>query len=163
MGIICFHNPDEPNGYLSNWWYSSFIVNGITFNSSEQYMMYCKAITFGDMETAQQILKTRSFSKMKALGRAVQGYDDSVWSSVRYNVVKQGVLQKFIQNPELAHQLISTGDNVLAECAVKDRIWAIGLSMTDPKRFDIGSWRGQNLLGKILMEVREELRSMGFR
>ena len=38
--IICFHNPDEENGYMSNWYISSFTVNGITFSSMEQYMMY---------------------------------------------------------------------------------------------------------------------------
>ena len=40
MQIICFHNPDEENGYLSNWYPSNFIVDGVHFSSMEQFMMY---------------------------------------------------------------------------------------------------------------------------
>ena len=46
--IICFHNPEEENGWLSNWYLSRFTVDGITFSSMEQYMMYMKAEVFGD-------------------------------------------------------------------------------------------------------------------
>lgn len=44
--IICFHQTYEENGYLSNWCESSFTIEGINFNSVEQYMMYKKAIVF---------------------------------------------------------------------------------------------------------------------
>ena len=47
---------------------------------------------------------------------------------------------------------------MIAECAVKDRIWGIGLSIKDENRLNIDKWRGQNLLGKILMSVREDIR-----
>ena len=49
MEIICFHNPDEENGYLSNWYESKFIVDHVKFSSMEQFMMYQKAImiTYG--------------------------------------------------------------------------------------------------------------------
>ena len=50
-----------------------------------------------------------------------------------------------------------TGDAVLAECAVRDQIWGIGLSMGDPNRFERSKWRGNNLLGYALMLVREQL------
>ena len=108
MEIICFHNPDEENGYLSNWYESKFIVDHVKFSSMEQFMMYQKACRFHDAS----------------------------------------VLKK---------QLKGTKTAILAECAVKDRIWGIGLSMKDLKRFDITQWRGQNLLGYALMEVRKRL------
>ena len=41
--VICFHNPNEGNGYLSNWYLSDFTVDGIRFSLMEQYMMYKKA------------------------------------------------------------------------------------------------------------------------
>ena len=41
--IICFHNPDENNGYLSNWYRCDFSAEGIRYSSMEQYMMYQKA------------------------------------------------------------------------------------------------------------------------
>ena len=64
----------------------------------------------------------------------------------------------FVQNfktPELKSKLKATGDAVLAEGAVRDCIWGIGLSMTDPKRLEMEKWRGQNLLGFALMMVRD--------
>ena len=56
MGIICFHNPDEENGYLSNWYPSCFRVDNINYSSMEQFMMYQKAICFKDSDMAAQIL-----------------------------------------------------------------------------------------------------------
>ena len=56
--VICFHNPDEENGYLSNWFRSDFIVNGICYTSMEQFMMHKKAICFSDDVVAAEILKT---------------------------------------------------------------------------------------------------------
>ncbi len=157
MEIICFHNPDEKNGYLSNWYPSVFIADGITFSSMEQYMMYQKAVCFGDAEAAAQILATDDVAAVKALGRAVSGYDDSYWNGIRQIVVYQGLLAKFSQNTELKEQLLSTGDAVLAECAAKDRIWGIGISMKDPDRLDRVKWKGQNLLGYALMMVRKRI------
>ena len=74
-------------------------------------------------------------------------------------VVYEGLIAKFSQNDELRKRLIDTGDSTLAECAVKDKIWGIGLSMTDPDRMDIAKWRGQNLLGYALMMVRSRLQA----
>ena len=157
MNIICFHNPDEENGYLSNWYLSPFTFDEVSFSSMEQYMMYRKALTFGDDKVASDILITSDVAKIKALGRLVSGYDESSWNGIRQIVVYEGLLAKFSQNPELKVQLKSTGDAILAECAVKDKIWGIGLSMHDPNRFDRRKWQGQNLLGYTLMMVRERL------
>lgn len=124
MNVICFHNPDEENGYLSNWYLSHFTVNGIDFSSMEQFMMYQKACHFHDEEIANDILHTDNVAEIKKLGRKVHN---------------------------------DTGDAVLAECAVRDQIWGIGLSMGDPNRFERSKWRGNNLLGYALMLVREQL------
>ena len=157
MNIICFHNPDEENGYLSNWYLSQFSVDEITFSSMEQYMMYKKAVCFQDYDTADRILEMEDVSQIKKLGRKVSNYDENSWNGVRQIVVYRGLLEKFGQNDELKKLLLETGDSVLAECAVKDRIWGIGLSMTDPDRLDRACWKGQNLLGYALMMVREAL------
>ena len=124
MNVICFHNPDEENGYLSNWYLSHFTVNGIDFSSMEQFMMYQKACRFHDEEIANNILHTDNVAEIKKLGRKVRN---------------------------------DTGDAVLAECAVRDQIWGIGLSMGDPNRFERSKWKGNNLLGYALMLVREQL------
>lgn len=120
-------------------------------------MMYRKAICFGDDKIAAQILATEDVAEIKTLGRLVAGYDENLWNGVRQIVVYEGLLAKFSQNPELKERLKSSGSAVLAECAVKDRIWGIGLSMCDADRFDRTKWKGQNLLGYALMMVREKL------
>ena len=157
MKIICFHNPSEENGYLSNWYPSRFSVNCITFSSMEQYMMYKKAVCFGDKDTADKILATNDVAKIKALGRLVANYNEKYWNGVRQIDVFEGLLAKFSQNEDLKKQLKATENCILAECAVRDKIWGIGLSMKDPKRLEIDKWNGQNLLGYALMMVRERL------
>lgn len=159
--VICIHAPDEANGYLSNWYLSDFSVSGVSYSSMEQYMMYQKALLFDDMEVAQQILATKNVGKIKALGRVVKNYDDILWNGMRQLIVYQGLLGKFKQSEELKEKLLATQNHILAECAVQDRIWGIGLSMKDERRFNIDDWQGQNLLGFSLMRVRETLRGGG--
>lgn len=157
MEVVCFHNPNEENGYLSNWYLSEFTVDGIAFSSMEQFMMYKKAVYFEDKIIAKQILEIEDVSKIKELGRLVSDYNDNYWSGIRQIVVYQGLTEKFRQNGDLKKLLLDTGKTVLAECAVRDKIWGIGLSMQDPDRFDRVKWRGQNLLGYTLMMVRDTL------
>lgn len=153
--VICFHNPDEANGYLSNWYLSDFEIDGIPYSSMEQYMMYQKSILFHDNEIAEQILSTSNVGKIKALGRSVKNYEDKVWNGLRQIIVFQGLIEKFRQNDDLKAKLLDTQEDILAECAVQDKIWGIGLSMKDDRRFDMEEWQGQNLLGFTLMKVRE--------
>lgn len=157
MNYVFFHNPNEENGYLSNWWLSDFILNDITFSSMEQYMMYSKAICFDDADVAAKILETTDVAKIKALGRSVKNYDDNHWNGVRQIIIYEGLIAKFSQNEKLKKKLKETEKAILAECAVKDRIWGIGLSMTDEDRFDRTKWKGQNLLGYALMKVRDKI------
>ena len=158
MNIRCFHNPDEENGYLSNWYISEFKIDSIKFSSMEQYMMYKKAIVFNDNKIAKEILETKDVSKIKALGRQVSNYNDTHWNGVRQIIIYKGLLEKFSQNKDLKKRLLNTGNDILAECAVQDKIWGIGLSMKDVNRWDMEKWRGENLLGFALMMVREDLR-----
>ena len=157
MNIICFHNPDEENGYLSNWYPVKFTVDSVAFSSMEQFMMHKKAVYFGDYNIAKRILASNDVAYIKELGRLVSNYNESYWNGIRQIVVFEGLLAKFSQNESLKKQLKATNGSVLAECAVKDRIWGIGLSMNDPNRLDINRWKGQNLLGYTLMMVRERL------
>ena len=105
MDIICFHNPNEENGYLSNWYPTHFTVEGIEFSSMEQFMMYQKAITFQDQTIAKEILQTKDSAKIKQLGRQVRNYNDHIWNGIRQIVVYEGLVAKFSQNEELKKQL----------------------------------------------------------
>ena len=131
MQIMCFHNPYEENGYLSNWYPVQFSVDGIDFSSMEQFMMYRKAQCFQDKKMADKILQTEDVAQIKKLGRDVKGYDENFWNGVRQIVVYEGLLAKFSQNHDLKEKLIGTDNAILVECAVKDQIWGIGLSMKD--------------------------------
>ena len=157
--VICFHNPDEANGYLSNWFLSDFEKDGVHFSSMEQYMMYQKAVLFKDSEIALQIMSTTDVGKIKAFGRSVGNYEETVWNGVRQIIIYEGLIEKFAQNNELRELLLATQQYILAECAVQDRIWGIGLSMKDENRFDMSKWNGQNLLGFSLMQVREQIQA----
>ena len=136
---------------------ADFMADGIKFSSMEQFMMYKKAECFGDRDIAKKILETRNGSRIKELGRLVSNYEESYWKGIRQIVVFEGLLAKFGQNDKLKTLLKGTGDSILAECAVKDRIWGIGLSMRDPERLEVSKWKGQNLLGYALMMVRERV------
>ena len=85
--IICFHNPGEKNGYLSNWYMSEFVMDEITFSSMEKYMMYQKAKTFQDQENLENILQSDDVAQIKEYGRRVKNYDDTVWNGVRQIIV----------------------------------------------------------------------------
>lgn len=155
--VYCFHNPDEPNAFLSNWFYQPFMVKGTRYTSVEQYMMAMKAITFKDTGAYNLIMQTDDFGAIKQLGRSVENFDDDTWTSVKFDIVKTGVLAKFYYNKDLRQRLMKTGDCLLAECAVRDTTWGIGLSMKDPNRFYPSKWKGNNYLGKALMDARDLL------
>lgn len=106
------------------------------------------------LENAEKILATTDVAVIKTLGRKVKGYNDSYWNGVRQLLVYEGLKEKFVQNKDLKKLLLDTEDSILAECAVNDRIWGIGLSMKDSNRLESEKWRGQNLLGYALMMVR---------
>lgn len=155
--FVCFHKPDDKNGYLSNWYQSAFSLKGMKFTSVEQYMMYRKAIMFEDYSARNRVLSTSDAAKIKEIGRSVKNYDEKIWNGQRQLIVYQGLLAKFSQNDVLRARLLNTGSAVIAECAVTDRIWGIGLSVDDDRRFLIDHWQGENLLGFSLMQARNML------
>ena len=111
-------------------------------------------------QIADEILKVKDSAAVKALGRSVKNYEEPIWNGRRQIIVYRGLIEKFQQNQGIKDSLLANGDAILAECAVKDRIWGIGLSIKDKRRFDLKEWRGQNLLGYALMEVRREIHTI---
>ena len=142
---------------FSQWYPCAFTVEGNTFNCAEQFMMHGKALLFGDTETATKILAAAHPRQHKALGRKVTPFDDAVWKRERMTIVRAGSRAKFTQNPELLAKLLATAGTLLVEASPYDKIWGIGLGATDPRAKDPAQWKGQNLLGKILTELREQL------
>jgi ribA/ribD-fused uncharacterized protein len=145
-------------GCLSQWWPAAFTVDGLTYATAEHYMMWRKAMLFGDAEIAAQILTASHPHKAKSLGRQVRGFDQAVWESHRYAIVADGNVAKFGQHEDLRAFLLGTGDRVLVEASPLDRVWGIGLAAGDPRADDPAQWRGLNLLGFALMKARTTLR-----
>ena len=135
-----------------------FYTTADSYLCMEQYMMAAKAELFGDKEIRDQILKCSDQKQIKALGRKVRGFDQKVWDKFKYAIVLLGNWHKFSQNRELREFLLSTGDSVLVEASPYDAIWGIRLPASAPEAQDPMKWRGRNLLGFALMEVRDELR-----
>lgn len=120
--------------------------------------MYRKALAFGDMPTAEAILRTEDPSLQKRLGRAVSPYDDEYWSSIADDIVYYGNYAKFTAHERLRMLLFATGDTFLVEASPYDCRWGIGLAEDDPRAIDPTQWRGENRLGKILTKLRDDLR-----
>ncbi|MFC2994202.1 NADAR family protein [Acinetobacter sichuanensis] len=159
---LCFweHIPKQKTvidkSCFSQWFPSKFEVDGVQYKNTEQYMMAQKAKLFGDDEILNKILRTADPKEIKVLGRLVKGYQESVWLEHRFNIVVQGNLAKFSQNEDLKQFLLNTGERVLVEASPVDKIWGIGLSAEDEKAEKPLQWKGLNLLGFALMEVRKQ-------
>ena len=142
-------------GTVSNWHRSPFILDNLEFINGEQWMMYQKAMLFGDNITAVRIMETISPREQKSLGRRVIGYNDEIWDKERFDLVKRGLREKFLQNKEMYAELKNFKGYFFVEASPTDRIWGIGFEEKDALA-NIENW-GENLLGKILTELAEEL------
>jgi ribA/ribD-fused uncharacterized protein len=142
---------------LSQWFAASFMLNGKTFMTAEHFMMAKKAELFGQPDLAEQILAASDPGKAKALGRKVANFHEEVWERERWRIVVEANLLKFGQNRRLGSFLKGTGSSVLVEASPLDAIWGIGLDANSPDAQNPQHWRGLNLLGFALMEVRDVL------
>lgn len=143
---------------FSQWSSDSFEVEGIKYPSAEHYMMAEKARLFGDVDALLNILACQTPAEAKKLGRAVQHFVPEEWNAVCYDIVVRENLHKFSQNQLIKGFLLQTGDRVLVEASPLDTIWGIGLSKDNPVVENPRNWRGKNMLGFALMEVRDQLR-----
>lgn len=181
---------------FSQWHPSLFAAEENTFTSAEQYMMYNKAVLFGDFAIAEEIMSlnslvlknkdgssedyilkqyiegqiskkeilsdkrlktlwTESQTAIKALGKKVKNYDDAIWIENRERIVEEGNFAKFSQNADLKEALLATKGTTLVEASPYDTIWGIGLKEDDVRAKNVATWRGLNLLGKILTNIRD--------
>lgn len=156
------HTPKAPEiidkSCFSQWFPASFKIDDVHYPTAEHFMMAEKARLFGDSEAEQKILNCGDPHHAKKLGRLVKNYDDKKWLEHRFDIVVRGNLGKFRQNPLLQEFLENSETRVIVEASPRDRIWGIGMGAAHPSSENPSQWRGENLLGFGLMEVREQLR-----
>lgn len=153
------------DGFMSNWHPApvyvpiSLVTPGavgdMRLTDSEQLFMVYKAMHFNDTITAAKIVESTHPGTAKKLGREIQGFDKSEWDKVCYGAMVNAVQIKFRQNHDLRKQLTEwTAGRILVEASPSDCIWGVGLTEDNDDILDEKKWRGTNLLGKALMEVR---------
>lgn len=146
-------------------WYGAYADQGggfkwgdMKFNCCEQWMMYQKAITFKDHETAEKVMKAKDPREQKALGREVKNFDPAHWDVVKYPIVFYGNIEKFKSNKAEWEFLMSFPINTnFAEAAPWDKIWGIGIGPDHEDALNPDKWQGENLLGKVISDVRKQM------
>ncbi|MFC9232237.1 NADAR family protein [Streptomyces decoyicus] len=148
LGASCF----------SQWWPSPFTVDGVRYATAEHWMMAGKARLFDDAEAERRAIEAGHPKQAKDAGRRVRSFDEETWQRHRFDLVVEGSVHKFGQDPALREFLLGTNSRVLVEASPLDRIWGIGLAADDERAADPARWRGLNLLGFALMAARQILR-----
>lgn len=169
--VLCFWSPYqdkevEPGAaVLSNWFPAktrgTFQKTTYNFATSEHHFMAIKAMTFGDTQAFNDIRKSTDPKEAKKIGGQVKNFNEDIWNIMRYDAMLEACRAKFNNQDSwrLRSYLMSTYPRVLAEASPYDLIWGIGLDKMDPACQDVTQWRGKNMLGTVLMQVRSELRA----
>jgi ribA/ribD-fused uncharacterized protein len=145
MAVIHFYSVSDEFGQFSNFAPFPIELDGERWPTSEHYF---QAQKFAEHAYRQQIRKTKSPMQAAWLGRDRKKPLRRDWESVKVGIMRQAVRAKFIQHEELRLLLLSTGAATLVEHTENDAYWGDG-----------GDGSGRNMLGRILMEIREELRA----
>ena len=153
-GVTTFFRKDA---FLSNFHPSQMTIDNENYSCVEQYYMAKKAETFGDKEAKTQIMNSQNPHEINFLGKNVNNFNQATWNESSYKIMKTAVNAKFHQNDKLAKLLKNTGNNKIGEGSSKDLVWGTGVSVFHVDAVNTSKWTGKNLLGKILMEVRDTL------
>ena len=144
--VINFYRVGDEYGQFSNFAPYPITLDGERWPTSEHYF---QAQKFDDPAYRQKIRKANSPMLAARLGRDRKQKLRRDWESVKVGIMRVAVLAKFTQHDELRTLLLSTGDAKLVEHTENDDYWGDG-----------GDGRGQNWLGRILMEVRATFREV---
>lgn len=140
---IYFYTAGGDYGEFSNFSRHGFEFDGKYWKTSEHYF---QAMKFEGTEYEDKIREARSPKDAANLGRRRDFPLRQDWEAIKDDVMRRAVLKKFQTHQELAELLLATGNEEIVENAPSDFYWGCGAD---------GS--GKNMLGKILMEVREKL------
>ena len=139
--------------YLSNFYHSQFVYDGVKFTSVEQMYQVKKAELAGRQDLVPIMLAETDSLRIKRLGDMIFTPRDDEWHKSKIDIMQTAVRVKFQQNPGLLQQLRETGQNTLVE-ATRDAFWGAGVPLTSV-HLKTNTYSGENRLGKILMDIRD--------
>ena len=154
-GVVAFYGGRQSGAIFSTFFPAVFWDDGDRHYSLEGYFQYQKAKKFGDTESMEKIINTKSPSIQRKLGQKIKGFDEKVWASVRDEVMRTGLRLKFEQNDGLRHRLLMTHKAWLCEATANEKYWACGLNLNDKNLPNKDVWPGKNTLGVMLMQLRD--------
>lgn len=144
------------SGIFNNEYECSFTVDGIKYCSMIHYLSHKRALHFKDLDTAKKIInEKKSAIRQEALALQVAGFDIEQWKPVQCEIVKKGLIAKFNQNQFLKDYLLKQKGSELVYANPNDHTWGIGQWKEDALSHK-EVW-GENLLGKLLTEICNEL------
>lgn len=146
------------NKMFSNMHEAPVQIDGVTFPTVEHYFQWSKAKMFGDADMQAKIMKTASPKSAKGFGKKVKNFDAEAWDEKKDSIMRTAVKAKLMQHPDILKKLRETGTRPIAEADPRGKYWGIGTSAETSKAKDVSRWPGQNKMGKILMELRDELK-----
>ncbi len=144
---IYFYKVENPYGYLSNFSPHSIYLDGADWSTVEHYYQAQKFVGSPSEFVIPLIAAAPTPEAAAALGRDRTLILRSDWEQVKRTIMRAAVLQKFMSHSDIQQQLLATGDETLVEDSPRDYYWGCGADRT-----------GHNYLGKILMNVRQEIR-----
>lgn len=145
METIYFYSHAKKYFEFSNFSFHPIVIAGKKFLTNEHYF---QSVKFGDVAYREEIRLAETPRKAKELGSSRKYKIVPNWDEERIAVMKTCVRAKFTQHKELKEMLLSTGVKILVEDSPRDDFWGCGKHRN-----------GKNMLGKILMEIRDEIRN----
>ena len=161
--VLVFGGSTSRHHWLSNFSYVKvkFVYEHIQYSTVEQAFQHRKAREAGDQNKQREILFNPDPAIQKRLGHEVQGIDIANWNDNKRSFMKDILIAKFTQKDDLLKLLLDTGEKTLAEANGRDSYFGIGLPLTHPDVLNPEKWaENSNHLGQVLMEIRQELRSV---
>lgn len=176
--FVFFHGKKD---IFSQWHNSAFTDKDIFFKTAEHFMMFQKCVFFEHKDKSVdaikqivtdglakyqetsihsrnllvRILEASTPKDAKALGKEVKFFNKQKWEAIVAKVLLRGNMLKFQQNPELLTQFLSFKTQRFVEASPFDRIYGIGLADSHPNASNPSYWRGQNILGDVLTQLRD--------
>ncbi len=155
--VLFWDERDNNTGFLSNWHLSKFKLHNFTYFCMAQYMMERKANLAGNQELCDVIKKAQSQKSLEEIDTDLIKCSKNINERNMYSIMVEGNKAKFKQNHNLKKLLLATNDKILISTNPYNKIWGIAVHQSNTDITNPKNWKGDNLTGFAIMEVRRSL------